>query len=47
MGLSVVIVDGGDAWMVAELLKENDVPVILPETQSLPTRVDADVDPAV
>ncbi|MCB0567093.1 MAG: amidohydrolase family protein [Phaeodactylibacter sp.] len=44
MGLSVVIVDGGDAWMVAELLKENDVPVILRETQSLPTRVDADVD---
>ena len=44
MGLSIVIVDGRDAWMVAELLKENSVPVILRETQNLPARVDSDVD---
>ncbi|MCB9288028.1 MAG: amidohydrolase family protein [Lewinellaceae bacterium] len=43
-GIRAVIVDGRDAWMVAELLKENDVPVILRETQSLPNRIDSDVD---
>ena len=43
-GISAVIVDGRDAWMVTELLKENNVPVILRETHSLPNRIDSDVD---
>lgn len=43
-GISAVIVDGREAWMVAELLKENNIPVILRETHSLPNRIDADVD---
>ncbi len=43
-GLSAVIVDGRDAWMVAELLEENNIPVILRETHSLPGRIDSDVD---
>jgi len=43
-GLPLVIVDGRDAWMVTELLKENQVPVILRETHSLPSRIDSDVD---
>ena len=42
--LSLVIVDGRDSWMVAQALKEAEVPVILRSTQSLPSRVDADID---
>ena len=42
--LNLVIVDGRDSWMVAEELKAAEVPVILRSTQSLPSRVDADVD---
>lgn len=44
LGLKLVIVEGRDAWMVADALKEAEVPVILRSTQSLPARVDADVD---
>lgn len=43
-GLKLAIVDGRDAWMLAKLLKENDVAVVLRETHSLPARVDSDVD---
>ncbi|HKK79351.1 MAG TPA: amidohydrolase family protein [Phaeodactylibacter sp.] len=43
-GLNLVIVDGRDAWMVAEELKAAEVPVILRSTQSLPSRVDGDID---
>ncbi|RMG78249.1 MAG: hypothetical protein D6714_18420 [Bacteroidetes bacterium] len=42
-GMSAVIVGGRDAWMVADFLKESDVPVILGETQSLPRRQHADI----
>jgi imidazolonepropionase-like amidohydrolase len=42
--LNLVIVEGRDAWMVADALKEAEVPVILSSTQSLPARVDADID---
>ncbi len=44
LGLKAAIVGGRDAWMVAGLLKENDVAVVLQKTQSLPPRVDSDID---
>ncbi|NUO02161.1 MAG: amidohydrolase family protein [Saprospiraceae bacterium] len=40
----LVIVGGRDAWLVSDLLKTNDVAVILGSTQSLPATEDADVD---
>jgi len=39
-----VIVGGRDTWMVADFLRENEVPVILRKTQSLPRFRDDDVD---
>lgn len=38
--LKLVIVGGNEAWKVAELLKANNVPVILGRVQSLPYRED-------
>ena len=43
-GLKLAIVDGREAWMVANMLKDNAVAVVLRETHSLPARVDSDVD---
>jgi imidazolonepropionase-like amidohydrolase len=43
-GLDVVIVGGSDSWMMADILKENNVPVILSEPHSLPSTADDDVD---
>jgi len=40
MHVKAVILGGRDAWMVADLLKQNDVPVILTEVRSLPSRED-------
>jgi imidazolonepropionase-like amidohydrolase len=40
----VVIVGGSDSWQIAELLKQNNVPVILNQMHSLPTIEDDDVD---
>ena len=40
----VVIVGGSDSWQVAELLKQNNVSVILSQPHSLPTLDDDDVD---
>jgi len=42
-GISEVIVGGGDAYLVTDALKENNVPVILRETQRLPDRDEDDV----
>ena len=42
-GLRIVICGGYDAWEVADLLKAENVPVILQQTQSLPNRDDADI----
>jgi len=42
-GLSLVIVGGGESYLVTETLKENNVPVILKETQRLPDRDEDDV----
>lgn len=43
-GLKIVIVGGSDAWMVTDLLKEKNIPVILVRTHSLPYREDEAVD---
>lgn len=42
-GMQLVIVGGGESYLVTDLLKANNVPVILRETQRLPDRVDDDV----
>lgn len=43
-GLKKVLVGADDAWLVADFLKNHEVPVILGKTQSVPTREDEDVD---
>jgi imidazolonepropionase-like amidohydrolase len=43
-GFDVVIVGGSDSWQIADLLKQNNVPVILEQLHSLPATVDDDVD---
>jgi len=42
-GVQAVIVGGKEAYMVSDVLKENNVPVILKETQALPPKDDDDV----
>ncbi|HEX4876903.1 MAG TPA: amidohydrolase family protein [Chitinophagaceae bacterium] len=43
-GFDVVIVGGSESYQVAELLKKNNVSVILQQPHSLPTSTDDDVD---
>ena len=43
-GFDLVIVGGSDSWQVANLLKQNNVSVILQQPHSLPTLGDDDVD---
>ncbi len=43
-GLKLVLVGGRDAWMVADILKNNDIPVIIEATHKLPARRWADYD---
>lgn len=43
-GFETVIVGGDDSWLIAPLLKENNIPVILNEPHSLPATADDDVD---
>jgi imidazolonepropionase-like amidohydrolase len=43
-GLDVVIVGGSESWQIADLLKKNNIPVILSQMHSLPTLSDDDVD---
>lgn len=43
-GITLVIVDGDDAWRVADMLKDNHVAVILGKQHSLPVRDDDDTD---
>lgn len=45
-GIKPVLVDASDAWRVADFLKENDIAVILGQTQDLPSREDEDIDQA-
>lgn len=42
-GFDVVIVGGSDSWQIADLLKQNNVSVILQQPHSLPTLDDDDV----
>jgi imidazolonepropionase-like amidohydrolase len=42
-GCKMVLVGGKDSWMVTDLLKSNNVSVILSETQDLPSREDDDI----
>lgn len=44
LGFDMVIVGGADSWQIASLLKENNIPVILSQTHSLPSTADDDVD---
>jgi imidazolonepropionase-like amidohydrolase len=43
LGISLVIVGGKESYLVTNLLRNNNVPVILHETQTLPAREDEDV----
>ena len=43
-GFDVVIVGGSDSWQVADLLKQNNVSVILGQSHNLPTLQDDDID---
>jgi imidazolonepropionase-like amidohydrolase len=43
-GIKMVLVGGEDAWRITDLLKANDIPVVLGRTHSLPPREDEDVD---
>ena len=43
-GFDVVIVGGVDSWQIADLLKQNNVSVILGQSHSLPTLPDDDID---
>ncbi|HVW14611.1 MAG TPA: amidohydrolase family protein [Mucilaginibacter sp.] len=43
LGIPVVIVGGKESYLVTDVLKSNNVPVIITETQTLPYRDDDDV----
>jgi imidazolonepropionase-like amidohydrolase len=43
-GFDVVIVGGVDSYLIADILKQNNIAVILEQMHSLPTMVDDDVD---
>ena len=43
-GFDLVIVGGSDSWQIADLLKQNNVSVILNQPHSLPTAADDDID---
>jgi len=44
LGIDVVIVGGSESYQVAELLKQNDIPVIVSQMHALPTLADDAVD---
>ena len=43
-GFDVVIVGGDDSWQIADLLKQNNIAVILNQPHSLPSLEDDDID---
>jgi imidazolonepropionase-like amidohydrolase len=43
-GFDVVIVGGSDSWQIADLLKQNNIAVILNQEHNLPTAEDDDID---
>lgn len=42
--MNMVLVGGADSWMMASFLKQNNIPVILGRSHSLPPREDDDTD---
>lgn len=43
-GFDMVIVGGSDSWQIADLLKQNNVSVVLNQPHNLPTLADDDID---
>jgi imidazolonepropionase-like amidohydrolase len=43
-GVKMVLVGGNDAWRTTDLLKEQNIPVVLGRSHSLPIRDDEDID---
>jgi len=43
-GFDVVIVGGSDSWQIADLLKQNNIAVILNQLHALPNMMDDDID---
>lgn len=43
-GIDIAIVGGNDSWMIADLLKQNNIPVILNAPHRLPVMQDDDID---
>ena len=43
-GFDVVIAGGADAWMITDLLKANNIPVVLSQPHGLPVTQDDDID---
>jgi len=43
-GFDVVIVGGSESWLIADLLKQHNIPVILNQLHVLPNMVDDDID---
>jgi len=43
-GFDVTIVGGSESWLIADLLKQNNISVILAQMHSLPTTEDDDID---
>ena len=41
--IKMVLVGGNDSWMTTDILKQNNIPVIITRTQSLPSRDDEQV----
>ncbi len=44
MDIEMVLVNGRDAWLMTDLLKEHNIPVVLQRTHSLPFRDGDDID---
>jgi imidazolonepropionase-like amidohydrolase len=44
LGIDIVIEGGSDSWMITDLLKQSNIPVILNQPHSLPVMQDDDVD---
>ncbi len=42
--VQAVIIGGKESWLIADLLAENNIPVILGNTQDLPSNTDDDID---
>jgi imidazolonepropionase-like amidohydrolase len=43
-GFQLVIVGGSESWQIADLLKQNNIPVILQQLHELPSTEDEDID---